>query len=146
MFEPAQEVVAKWDSKQHYRAAIFHKKKGIGRGKHTADWRKEGGKRLRIAREARGLTLREVEMAFPAISKSRLNHYEMGIRGMTPDVADLLAKFYGVNAAYLLCVDDCIPNLPEMTNEIAWLVARWTGSGKQVRDIVRGILERATDK
>ena len=85
-------------------------------------------------------------MAFPAISKSRLNHYEMGIRGMTPDVADLLAKFYGVNAAYLLCVDDCIPNLPEMTNEIAWLVARWTGSGKQVRDIVRGILERATDK
>jgi transcriptional regulator with XRE-family HTH domain len=65
------------------------------------------GARLRAARQARGLNLRELEaMTGGQYRKQRLSNYEQGLRRMTVEAARALAEALGnVSAAHLLCVD-----------------------------------------
>jgi transcriptional regulator with XRE-family HTH domain len=65
------------------------------------------GERLGTARQARGLSLSELEaMTGGQYRKQRLSNYEQGLRRMTVETARVLAEALGnVSAAHLLCVD-----------------------------------------
>ena len=68
----------------------------------------EIGQRLRDARKSKGLSLRGLsELTGCAVSVSRLNNYERGIRRLSIEAARALANALGTcTPAYLLCVDD----------------------------------------
>ena len=70
------------------------------------DYKKEAGRRLRKAREAKDWTLRELSAQLRGIlSESRLSNYEQGIRMIGVDEALALYRALGVQPSYLLCVD-----------------------------------------
>lgn len=83
--------------------------------------KKEAGRRLRDARNAQNLTLREVsERTNGQISPSRLSNYEQGLRMLKAQEALVLAPALGVNAPYLLCVEE-----GDMTTEELELLRNW---------------------
>jgi transcriptional regulator with XRE-family HTH domain len=71
------------------------------------DYRKVAGRRLKKAREGKGLTLASLsELTKGVFSPSRLGNYEQGIRMMGTEEALALAPLLGVNASFLLCVEE----------------------------------------
>ena len=70
------------------------------------DFKKEAGIRLKKAREANHLSLEEAARRVPGLSKSRLGNWEQGTRTMPNEFAVKLAAVYGVNAAWLGCLDN----------------------------------------
>ncbi|WP_295541173.1 helix-turn-helix domain-containing protein [uncultured Thiohalocapsa sp.] len=66
------------------------------------------GLRLRAARHARRLSLAELaELTDGVYSKSRISNYEQGIRRLSVEGAQSLARALGnVSAAYLLCLNE----------------------------------------
>lgn len=70
------------------------------------NYKKEAGKRLRAAREAKGWTLKQLSVRLGNIlSESRLSNYEQGIRMLGVREALALYGVLGVQPSYLLCVD-----------------------------------------
>ena len=70
------------------------------------DYKKESGKRLKRAREAKRLTLDGLSQRLGGVlSKSRLSNYEQGARMIGPQEALAIAPILGVQPAHLLCVD-----------------------------------------
>ena len=69
---------------------------------------REIGQRLRYARKSKGMTLNGLsELTSGAVSVSRLNNYERGIRRLSIEAARLLAGALGTcTPAFLLCVED----------------------------------------
>ena len=70
------------------------------------DYKKESGRRLKRAREAKRLTLDGLSQRLGGVlSKSRLSNYEQGARMIGPQEALAIAPILGVQPAHLLCVD-----------------------------------------
>lgn len=70
------------------------------------NYKKEAGRRLKEAREAKGWTLRELSGRLGRIlSESRLSNYEQGIRMIGVKEALALYGVLGIQPAHLLCVD-----------------------------------------
>lgn len=70
------------------------------------DYKKEAGKRLRSAREQKGLTLAELSKRVGGLlSPSRLSNYEQGTRMIGTNEALALHSILGVQPSHLLCVD-----------------------------------------
>jgi len=70
------------------------------------DYAKECGKRLKAARQAKGLTLVGLSKALRGVlSASRIGNYEQGTRQLGTEEALALAVPLDVEPAYLLCVE-----------------------------------------
>ncbi len=72
------------------------------------DFKAESGRRLKQARDAKGLKLRELAAMVNGVSESRISNYEQGTRLMRQPEAVKLAEALGVSAAYLMCVDETL--------------------------------------
>lgn len=71
------------------------------------DYKKEIGARIRAAREAKGLKLREVAARVnDLLDLKRINAYENGVRMPGPQEAVILSKVLGVRPAYLMGLED----------------------------------------
>lgn len=69
------------------------------------NYKKEIGSRIKTAREKRGWSLAELEKQTGGrLSKSRIGNYEQGTRMPGPEEANLLASALGVDAAFLMCL------------------------------------------
>jgi len=68
--------------------------------------KQEAGRRLKAAREALGLTLKEVCAGLQGIEVSRLSNWEQGLNMIPVDEAKRLAPVLHTSAAYLLTLDD----------------------------------------
>lgn len=70
------------------------------------DYKKEGGKRLREAREERGWTQAKLsEETSPTLSPSRIANYEQGTRAIKQREAVILGKALGKDPTHLMCLD-----------------------------------------
>ena len=70
------------------------------------NYKKEAGRRLRAARNDKGLTLAELSQKLHGIlSPSRLSNYEQGLRMLPVKEALAVAPVLGVEPSYLLCAD-----------------------------------------
>jgi transcriptional regulator with XRE-family HTH domain len=70
------------------------------------DYKKEAGRRLKKAREAKNWTLKQLSTQLRGIlSESRLSNYEQGIRMIGVEEALAVYRVLGVQPSYLLCVD-----------------------------------------
>jgi len=71
------------------------------------DYKKEIGARIRKAREAKGLTLRELSARVnDLLDLKRINAYENGVRMPKPQEVTILSKALGVRPAYLMALED----------------------------------------
>ncbi len=71
------------------------------------EWMAEQGRRLKAAREAKGLTVEQLAgMTGGELKAPRISNYEQGTRGMKPPQAKLLAKLLNVSPAYLLTLTE----------------------------------------
>lgn len=70
------------------------------------NYKKEAGRRLKMAREGKGWTLLELSKRTGGLlSSSRLGNYEQGTRMLGVREALALHSVLGVQPSYLLCVD-----------------------------------------
>ena len=69
------------------------------------DTKKEAGRRIKQAREARGYTLKAVCDLIPGLTASRLSNWESGLRMIGVDEAKKLAPILGISAADILTVE-----------------------------------------
>ena len=69
------------------------------------DTKKEAGRRIKQAREARGYTLKAVCDQVPGLTVSRLSNWETGLRMIGVDEAKKLAPVLGLSAADILTVE-----------------------------------------
>jgi len=74
----------------------------------------EAGRRIKAARKAARLKLREVCAALPGLQISRLSMWERGQRMISVDEARRLAPVLRVSAAYLLTLEDEPPTPQEV--------------------------------
>lgn len=71
----------------------------------SVDYKAEIGRRIKVAREKRGWSLQDLSQATkPPLSKSRIGNYEQGKRMPGPAEANTLAAALGVDAAWLMCL------------------------------------------
>lgn len=71
------------------------------------DYKNEIGRRIRSARIAKGLTLKDLSLRTGDIlDLKRINAYENGVRMPRPPEAAILAKALGVRPAYLMGLED----------------------------------------
>lgn len=75
----------------------------------TMDPREEAGRRLKLARDAKGWTLREVCDRVPGLTQTRLHNWEAGKRMLPVDMAKQIAVALGTSAAWLLTIEDAPP-------------------------------------
>ena len=69
----------------------------------TVNYKEEIGRRLKDARESKGLSLEELSRRTkPRLLKSRIGNYEQGIRTPGPLEANVLAEALDMDAAYLM--------------------------------------------
>lgn len=68
--------------------------------------KQEAGRRLKAAREALGLTLKEVCTGLQGLEVSRLSNWEQGLNMIPVDEAKRLAPILHTSAAYLLTLED----------------------------------------
>lgn len=68
--------------------------------------KQEAGRRIKAAREAKGLILKDVEQLVPGITFNRLSNWEQGRNMIGVAEAKKLAPALGVTAAYLLTLED----------------------------------------
>lgn len=70
------------------------------------NYKKESGRRLKVAREAKGWSLADLSKKLGGLlSPSRLGNYEQGTRAFGAKESLALASVLGIEPAYLLCVD-----------------------------------------
>ncbi len=69
------------------------------------DTKKEAGRRIKQAREAKGYTLKAVCDQLPGLTVSRLSNWETGLRMIGVDEAKKLAPVLGLSAADILTVE-----------------------------------------
>lgn len=70
------------------------------------DYKRETGRRLKMARKAKGYTLHGLSAAVRGVlSPSRLGNYEQGTRAMGTEEALALAPALDVEPGFLLCVE-----------------------------------------
>lgn len=70
------------------------------------DIKKRIGERIRISRDAKRLTLKQLSrLTGGVLSESRISNYEQGIRQLKSKEALVLAVPLGVEPSYLLCVE-----------------------------------------
>lgn len=86
------------------------------------DYKKEVGRRLKLARDEKGWTLRELEAKTPGIDLKRINAYENGDRMPRQSEAVILGHALGKRAAWIMAVDDV--QLPISLQEEA-LIRSW---------------------
>lgn len=77
-----------------------------GRYRRRMSTKEEAGRRIKRARNARGLTLEDVAKAIEGFSVSRVSNWEQGLNMIGVDEARKLGPFLDVSAAYLLTLDD----------------------------------------
>ena len=95
------------------------------------------GKRLRRARQEKGLYLKDVAAMDPRnFAMSRIVSYEQGTRSMPLALGKALAKALGVSPAWLMCMDDRAGFSPEQVE----LLAAYDAASPDVRDLVRRML------
>ncbi len=83
----------------------FHNNQGLKIS--GVDYKKEIGKRIRLARDERGWTLAELSRETnDVLSRTRIGNYETGERTPGPAEALVLAGALKVRAAYIMGVDD----------------------------------------
>lgn len=83
------------------------------------NYKKEAGRRLKGAREAKGWTLLELSKRTGGLlSSSRLGNYEQGTRMLGIREALALHGVLGVQPAYLLCVDVGDEEMTPQENEL----------------------------
>ena len=71
------------------------------------NYKKVSGQRLQAARKDKKLTLGGLSKALHGLmSASRISNYEQGIRKLGIKEALAFSKVLGVNASYLLCIDE----------------------------------------
>ncbi len=86
----------------HGSFSDFDKRLGYLGAMSTKD---EAGKRIKLAREALGLTLEGVCARVDGLTVSRLSNWEHGRNMIGVDEAKKLAPALGVSAAYILTID-----------------------------------------
>jgi len=67
--------------------------------------KEEAGRRIKAARNAKGLRLEDVEKELPEFSVSRISNWEQGRNMIGVDEAKKLAPVLGVRPGYLLTLD-----------------------------------------
>jgi transcriptional regulator with XRE-family HTH domain len=72
------------------------------------DEKAEMGRRIKAAREAAGLTQKELCKKVPGLRISTLSNYEQGTREAPVSTLKQIARALDVSAAYILTVDDTI--------------------------------------
>lgn len=69
------------------------------------NYKEEIGRRIKESRESKGLSLEGLSKATGGrLSKSRISNYEQGIRMPGPAEANILAEALGVDASFLMCL------------------------------------------
>lgn len=87
------------------------------------DYKKEIGRRIKLAREEKGWILEDLQRKTDdVLSVSRISNYEQGTRMPGPSEAVILAKALGKRAAWIMAVDDA--QLPISLLEEA-LIRNW---------------------
>jgi transcriptional regulator with XRE-family HTH domain len=83
------------------------------------NYKKESGERLALARKDKKMTLEGLSRALSGfLSPSRLSNYEQGIRKLGIKEALALSKVLGVNASYLLCLDEEVGEMTSQENAL----------------------------
>lgn len=72
----------------------------------TMKTREEAGRRIRLAREKKELTLQEVCEKVPGLTVSRLSNWEQGLRMISVEQAKRLGPVLGVSPEYILTLQD----------------------------------------
>jgi transcriptional regulator with XRE-family HTH domain len=71
------------------------------------DYKKEIGRRIRLARDEKGYTLADLSRKTDdVLGIKRISHYEHGLRMPGPSEAVILAKALGKRASWIMAVDD----------------------------------------
>jgi transcriptional regulator with XRE-family HTH domain len=85
------------------------------------------GERLRLIRNERGLSQRDVESA-TGIHYSSVAHYELGLKNPSRKKLEALAKYYGVSVSWLLGHTDqrTVPEINVAPDQIREEVAQYT--------------------
>lgn len=117
----------------------------MGENSETA---KMAGKRIRQARDALGLTLKELsEKLGGQYSVTRMSNWEAGSRMISVEAAKDLAAALNVSAAYLLTVSDRIRDMDEADGELAdkviWLLEH---PDEQSTDMLTYVVNAIYDK
>ena len=107
--------------------------------------RKLSGLRLRQAREAKRLLMRDVVYKMAGVWENtshvtRLQGYESGMRGMSILTARQLSKVLGVSAAWLLCVEDTV----ELSGADIAFLTTFEAAPEPTRKVIRDILKLGT--
>lgn len=102
------------------------------------DYKKEIGRRIRLARDAKDLTLAELaQKTDDILTLRRIQNYETGYRMPGPLEAVILAKPLEVRPAYLMCLEDM--QLPITPQEEA-MIKNWRTLNERDRmDLFRKI-------
>lgn len=103
----------------------------------SMDIKKEIGQRIKMAREKNGWSLSELAARTTSLQKSRIGNYEQGTRTPGPLEAKELAHALGVSAAYILCVDEELPQ-PEDEKK---LLEKYRGTDKRGKAAIHGVAE-----
>lgn len=106
-----------------------------GKQDEVMDYKAESGRRLKLAREAKGLTLQQLAARVKGIGASRISNYEQGLRLMRQPEAVKLASELMVSAAYLMCVDEA----STISAPKRWLLDRYDAAdarGKRMIELV----------
>jgi transcriptional regulator with XRE-family HTH domain len=101
------------------------------------DLKPEVGRRLKLAREAAGMTLEQVCAQVPGLKNNRLSNYEQGSRMLPVYLAKPIAAALGVSAEYLLTITDTPPDPREDR-----LVRIWRGTDERGREAIFGVAEK----
>jgi transcriptional regulator with XRE-family HTH domain len=99
--------------------------------------KQEAGRRIKTARETKGLTLKDVEKLVPGITFNRLSNWEHGRNMIGVAEAKKLAPVLGVTAAYLLTLDD---EPAEQRERV--LLDHYRNSDARGRDHILGVAEQ----
>lgn len=112
--------------------------RGVALNRVGFDYKKESGRRLAKARDARKWTLRELSQSLGGLlSPSRLSNYEQGLRKLSQQEALALSSVLHVPASYLLCID---VNEEEMTLQEQELLRNFRALPERERnDYARGL-------
>lgn len=97
----------------------------------------EAGRRIKAAREALHLTLREVCAAVPGLHVSTLSNWEQGIRMIGVDEARRLAPVLKVTPGYLLTIDDTTPTPREQA-----LLDLYRATDTRGQDVIISVAEK----
>lgn len=78
----------------------------------TMTTKQEAGRRIKAARLAKGMTLKEVCAKIPGWEFNRLSNWEQGRNMIGVDEAKLLAPVLGISTAYILTLSDTPDDTP----------------------------------